>query len=202
MAISGFSSNSGKTTLLCRLLERLAGWEAIKVTKGHYRSCGKDPHACCVSHLLSDAPLVRSGRGETFERHKDTGRYWDSGAANVHWVIATKEAVGHGVTEALGRVAATAPGVLVEGTGFVKTTLVDYMVMVASPTQRELKPSAASVLDRSDALYILGASRPEQMIVDGLDRLRRDRRVEAPLPEIYWDGELDRLLTTIESRVA
>ena len=60
VAISGLSSNTGKTTLMCELLERLPGWEAIKLTRGHYRSCGKDPHGCCVSDLIRDEPLIRS----------------------------------------------------------------------------------------------------------------------------------------------
>jgi uridine kinase len=41
VAVSGLSSNTGKTTLVCELLRRLPGWEAIKLTRGHYRSCGK-----------------------------------------------------------------------------------------------------------------------------------------------------------------
>ncbi len=52
VGVGGFTSEVGKTTLLCGLLQALPGWEAIKTTRGHYRSCGKDPHACCVSHLL------------------------------------------------------------------------------------------------------------------------------------------------------
>ena len=52
---------------LCELLKAFPGWEAIKTTRGHYRSCGKDPKACCVSHLLSEEPLVRSGRDETYK---------------------------------------------------------------------------------------------------------------------------------------
>ena len=47
---------------MCELFKAFPGWEAIKTTRGHYRSCGKDPQACCVSHLLSEEPLVRSGR--------------------------------------------------------------------------------------------------------------------------------------------
>ena len=70
-----------------RAAQSFPGWEAIKTTRGHYRSCGKDPHACCVSHLLTEEPLVRSGRAETYEPGKDTGRYWDAGATNVHWLI-------------------------------------------------------------------------------------------------------------------
>ena len=42
VAISGFSSNVGKTTLMCELLHRLPGWEAIKVTRGHSHS--RDAH--------------------------------------------------------------------------------------------------------------------------------------------------------------
>src|SRR5205823_9209615 len=87
VAISGFSSNTGKTTLACELLKRLPGWEAIKLTRGHYRSCGKDPSGCCVSDLLRDEPLIRSGREANYEKGKDTGRFWDAGATNVHWVI-------------------------------------------------------------------------------------------------------------------
>src|SRR4051812_23551560 len=58
VAVSGLSSNTGKTTLVCELIKRLPGWEAIKLTRGHYRSCGKDPNGCCVSDLLQDEPLI------------------------------------------------------------------------------------------------------------------------------------------------
>ena len=60
VAVSGLSSNTGKTTLVCELLRRLPGWEAIKLTRGHYRSCGKDPDGCCVSELLRDSVTLFS----------------------------------------------------------------------------------------------------------------------------------------------
>jgi hypothetical protein len=87
VAVGGFSSEVGKTTLLCELLRAFPGWEAIKFTRGHYRSCGKSAEVCCVSHLLADEPVIRSGRHQTYAPGKDTGRYWDAGASNVHWVI-------------------------------------------------------------------------------------------------------------------
>src|ERR671933_374898 len=108
VAIGGFSSEVGKTTLVCELLRHLPGWEAVKLTRGHYRSCGKDPHACCVSHLLGDQPLVISERARTRTPGKDTGRYWDAGASNVHWLIATSQQVEGGIKQALARV--HAPG--------------------------------------------------------------------------------------------
>ena len=111
IAVAGTSSEVGKTTLLCSLLREFPAWEAIKMTRGHYRSCGKDPHSCCVSHLLSDEPVIRSGRDQTYACGKDTGRYWDAGASNVHWVIVTDDQVERGIGLALERV--NAPGVLI-----------------------------------------------------------------------------------------
>ncbi|HWT03087.1 MAG TPA: hypothetical protein VN256_22745 [Pyrinomonadaceae bacterium] len=154
IAISGFSSDAGKTTLLCELLRAFPGWEAIKVTRGHYRSCGKDPHACCVSHLLAEEPLIRSGRAETYAPGKDTGRYWDAGASNVHWLIVTDDQVERGIRLALERV--RAPGVFVEGTSFLRYLGVDFAVMAARAEGGKVKPSARRALAKTSALYLFG----------------------------------------------
>ena len=152
VAVSGFSSDAGKTTLLCELLRAFPGWEAIKITRGHYRSCGKDPHACCVSHLLGEEPVVRSGRAETYAPGKDTGRYWDAGASNVHWVIATDSQVEQGIERALGRV--RAEGVFIEGTSFLKYMDVDFALMAARPARSKIKPSARRALGKTSAIYL------------------------------------------------
>jgi molybdopterin-guanine dinucleotide biosynthesis protein len=162
VVIAGTSSNAGKTTLLCDLLRELTrdeSWEAIKLTRGHYRSCGKDPSACCVSHLLSDQPLVRSGREETYAAGKDTGRYWEAGARNVHWVIVTDTQVEQGIKAALARV--KSGRVLIEGTSLLKFIKADFVVMVARPDQMsrvKIKPSARRALAAGlvDALYLSG----------------------------------------------
>ena len=152
IGVGGFTSDVGKTTLMCELLRAFPGWEAIKVTRGHYRSCGKDPHACCVSHLLSDEPLVRSGREETYGPGKDTGRYWDAGATNVHWLIATDAQVEKGILEALARV--KSPGVFVEGNSFTQFVRTDYFVMVRQASNDKIKGSARRALDKADAIYV------------------------------------------------
>ena len=113
VAVSGFSSNVGKTTLVCQLLRHLPGWEAIKLTRGHYRSCGRDPAGCCVSDLLRSEPVIKSGRDGNYQIGKDTGRFWDAGASNVHWVIVKDDQVAQGINEAVSRV--NAGGVIVEG---------------------------------------------------------------------------------------
>jgi hypothetical protein len=164
VAIAGVSSEVGKTTLLCELLREFPGWEAIKMTRGHYRSCGKDPHACCVSHLLGDAPLVRSGFQQTYADDKDTGRYWDAGARNVHWVIVTDAQVERGIGLALERV--HAPGVLIEGNSFLRFIDVDFAVLVTSGAHSRIKGSVRWAFQKASAAYLLdqGDTNPRESV--------------------------------------
>ncbi|MEP6819549.1 MAG: hypothetical protein ABJA18_08450 [bacterium] len=157
VGVGGFTSEVGKTTLLCDLLRAFPGWEAIKTTRGHYRSCGKDPHACCVSDLLEDEAVIRSGRELTYSPGKDTGRYWDSGAVNVHWVIATDQQVEAGIKKALGCV--QAPGVFIEGNSFTKFLEPDFFVMVTRPDYLKIKTTAREALNRVSAFYIAGETK-------------------------------------------
>jgi molybdopterin-guanine dinucleotide biosynthesis protein len=138
VAVSGFSSNVGKTTLVCELLRRLPGWEAIKLTRGHYRSCGRDPAGCCVSDLIRNEPVIRSGHKANYQVGKDTGRFWDSGASNVHWVIVKDGQVEDGIREALARV--EAGGVIVEGNSFLEYVRADLAVMCARAKGGKVKP--------------------------------------------------------------
>jgi molybdopterin-guanine dinucleotide biosynthesis protein len=151
VAIAGVSSEVGKTTLLCDLLREFPGWEAIKMTRGHYRSCGKDPHACCVSHLLGEQPLILSGFQKTYASDKDTGRYWEAGAANVHWAIVTDDQVERGIQLALERV--TAPGVLIEGNSFLRFTDVDFAILVTGGADTRIKSSARWAFQKAAAVY-------------------------------------------------
>jgi hypothetical protein len=152
VAVSGFSSEVGKTTLMCDLLSAFPHWEAIKVTRGHYRSCGKDPNVCCVSDLLSDEPVIRSGREQNYAVGKDTGRYWDAGATNVHWVIVTDAQVEQGIKQAVERVAA--PGVFIEGNSILDFIQADFVLMVSRASGGKIKGSARRALSRSSAIYL------------------------------------------------
>jgi molybdopterin-guanine dinucleotide biosynthesis protein len=200
IAISGFSSDAGKTSLLCELLRAFPGWEAVKVTRGHYRSCGKDPHACCVSHLLSEEPVIRSGRAQTYAPGKDTGRYWDAGASNVHWLIVTDDQVEHGIRLALGRVRAA--GVLIEGTSFLNYMDVDFALMAARPEGGKIKPSARRALEKISALYLFDGGREESSSArEQFDAWRRTSAA-ASLPEtlpVYTSQELPQLVARIRA---
>ncbi|HEY6232201.1 MAG TPA: hypothetical protein VIW64_13150 [Pyrinomonadaceae bacterium] len=151
VGVGGLTSNVGKTTLMCELLRAFPDWEAIKTTRGHYRSCGKDPAACCVSDLLEDEAVIRSGREETYVAGKDTGRYWGAGAANVHWVIATDSQVRQGIESALQLVKSA--GVFVEGNSFTEYVKPDFFVMVARPDMRKIKTTARRAMPRVSAVY-------------------------------------------------
>jgi hypothetical protein len=196
VAISGLSSEVGKTTLLCDLLREFPGWEAIKMTRGHYRSCGKDPHACCVSHLLSDEPVIRSGYEQTYACGKDTGRYWEAGASNVHWVIVTDGQVEHGIRLALNRV--TAPGVLIEGNSFLKFIDVDFAVIVARGSDGKVKPSTRWAFEKASAFYLFD---PDKSLRVSENIIRLKQRLIAPgfhqaLP-VYTSKEFPKLVTRI-----
>lgn len=154
VAIGGFTSNSGKTELVCELLRAFSGWEAIKISRGHYRSCGRDPEACCVSPLLGQEPTVRTGRRETYAPGKDTGRYWEAGATNVHWLIATNSQIERGIGEALARV--RAPGVFIEGNSFLRYVGADFVLMAAR-ADGEIKPTARRALPQVSAFYLSDA---------------------------------------------
>jgi len=171
--VGGLTSEVGKTSLLCELLRAFPGWEAIKTTRGHYRSCGKDPHACCVSHLLEAEPVVRSGRELTYSPGKDTGRYWESGAANVHWLIATNAQVGNGIEQAIGRV--KAPGVFIEGNSFTEFVDTNFFIMVARPDDLKIKATARRALSRVSAVYLSGetdssSARDRQRVSEFLEK--------------------------------
>ena len=190
VGVGGFTSEVGKTTLLCNLLKMFPGWEAIKTTRGHYRSCGKDPHACCVSHLLQDKPLIKSGRSETDEPGKDTGRYWDSGAANVHWVIATDDQLEEGIKEAVSRV--TAEGVLIEGNSFSSYIPTDFFVMVARADLPQIKRTARNVLAHVSAIYLSDRSGDAR---ESFERLAKKIRFESAgnVPAVFSSNQVAHL---------
>jgi len=195
VAVSGLSSNTGKTTLVCELLRRLPGWEAIKITRGHYRSCGKDPSGCCVSDLLRDEPLIRSGRAANYEAGKDTGRFWDAGAMNVHWVIVGEEQVEQGIREALARV--KTPGVLVEGNSFLEFVKTDFAIICARAGENKLKTSARRTLERADALYLSTIDGAEASIARArFEKWRTGLTVELQIQElpIFTAADIPRIV--------
>lgn len=194
VSISGLSSNVGKTTLMCDLLKRFNGWEAIKISRGHYRSCGKDPQACCISPLLGEHPQIFSGERETCVQGKDTGRYWEAGAANVQWLICTNDQLEEGSREVLSRVQGA--GVFIEGTSFLKFIPADYSIMVVRRTLDEIKSTALRVADKISAFYVSDTAADEEMFATIQSRFAR-RNVRIAETPVYFQGQVDRLAEAI-----
>src|SRR4051812_26540526 len=183
IAVSGLSSNTGKTTLVCELIRHFPGWEAIKITRGHYRSCGKDPNGCCVSDLLRAEPLIRSGRDGNYEKGKDTGRFWDSGAANVHWVIVGEDQVEAGINEGLARV--SAGGVIVEGNSFLDYIDADFAITCARAGENKLKKSARKTLAKADGLFLSTIDDSDRAsAIESFEKWRKDLSVQLDVDRI------------------
>jgi hypothetical protein len=105
-----------------------------------------------VSDLLGNQPVIRSGREQNYSPGKDTGHYWDAGAANVHWVIVTDEQVELGISQAVPRV--TGPGVFIEGNSILDFIQADFVLMVSRASGGKIKGSARRALSHSSAIYL------------------------------------------------
>jgi len=198
VAVSGLSSNTGKTTLACELIERFPGWEAIKLTRGHYRSCGKDPSGCCVSDLLRDEPLIRSGREANYEKGKDTGRFWDAGAANVHWVIVGEDQVEEGIKRALSQVKSA--GVIVEGNSFLDYVAADFSIICARAGENKLKTSSRRTLEKAHVLYLSTIDETDrESAIDQFERWRARLSIDLNVDgmPIFTRGDIPALIEAI-----
>ncbi|MFN2514132.1 MAG: hypothetical protein ABR568_22300, partial [Pyrinomonadaceae bacterium] len=96
--------------------------------------------------------MIRSGREQNYAAGKDTGRYWEAGATNVHWVIVSDEQVKEGIAQAIERV--EAPGVFVEGTSILDFVHADLVLMVSRSNGGTIKGSARRALPLSSGIYL------------------------------------------------
>ena len=176
-------------------------WEAIKLTRGHYRSCGKDPQGCCVSDLLRNEPVIRSGREANYEKGKDTGRFWDAGAVNVHWVIVGEDQVEAGINQALSRVKTA--GVVVEGNSFLEYVDTDLSITCARAGENKLKSSARRTLAKADVLYLSTIDDEDrETAIQQFERWRDSLSIDlstAGIP-IYARADLPKLIELIKAR--
>jgi hypothetical protein len=151
-----------------------------------------------VSDLLRDEPLIRSGREANYEAGKDTGRFWDAGAANVHWVIVGEDQVEDGITQALAKV--KSPGVIVEGNSFLDYIEADFAITCARAGANKMKSSARRTLRKADALYLStidGSDR--EAAIHAFDSWRSGLSVELDLNDIaiFTGAEIGRLIQRI-----
>jgi hypothetical protein len=196
IVVGGFASNAGKTSLICRLLEAFPGWEAIKLTRDHHLHRGRPPYLRNGENLLTGSPIICSGRDENYISGKDTARFWDAGASNVHWIVSTEASADHGIRLALERV--RSPGVFLEGNSFLRFMDADVAIMVARSDSGDMKSTALNALEKSDALFLTNSvdgSLARRKFSAWREKLRHNSRI-ARLP-IYVNEDLPRLVDLV-----
>jgi molybdopterin-guanine dinucleotide biosynthesis protein len=149
LGVGGCCSGVGKTTLICRLLEVLDGWGALKVSPVH-RDPASPPGAPLVDHALEGVYRIDTDPGDP---GSDTGRFHGAGAARVAWLRSTPERLGLALDEALAGFSGM-PGVVVEGNAPARERPPTGLLMVARVGQREVKPSARALLTRADWIVL------------------------------------------------
>lgn len=136
LAVGGCCSGVGKTTLMCRILESLPRWGALKVSPVHGE----------LSHGLEGPYHIDAGAGHA---SGDSGRYRAAGAARVAWLRSRRAVLETALDDALDGFA-DLPGVLVEGNAAALASDPDAVVLVARAGQREIKDSAVAVARRAN----------------------------------------------------
>lgn len=152
IAVTGASSNAGKTHLAENLIRRLSARghavAALKITRTHVGHCPREADACGACDSL-DAPFrIITDAARIDVPGKDTGRYVAAGARQVIWLLVEPPHTQEGVREALGRVAG-GEVLVAEGNAFLDAARADIAFMALS-ARHGMKPSAAAILDRID----------------------------------------------------
>ena len=152
ICVAGGASRAGKTAFGARLLARLQGWSACKVTTCLERAGEPCPRGrgdeCGVCGRLEGPWEIQEETGGAATAAKDTGRLRAAGASRVLWVRTRPAALAESVRSALAMLK-DAPGVLLEGNHVLEVLHPDVAVMVL-PAGGAMKKSARDVKDRVD----------------------------------------------------
>lgn len=127
IVVSGERSGIGKTYTAERLLNRLSGWSALKVTVArdgcpHTRSCGICKGIEKPFYVIKDRRIIN-------QAGKDTARLKKAGAKQVIWLKATREGLEKGLSKALLEFS-KCKGIVIEGTSVLKFLKPDLNIHV------------------------------------------------------------------------
>jgi len=150
ICVAGGASKAGKTAFAAKLLARLQGWSACKVTTcveraGEACPRGRD-HECGVCGRLERPFEIDEETGSGTQN--DTGRLRAAGASRVLWVRTRPASLAESVRRALEMLKGS-PGVLLEGNHVLLVMDPDVAVMVL-PRNGGMKQSARDVQDKVD----------------------------------------------------
>ena len=160
IVVSGAMSGSGKTSLVCALLNHLPHFAAIKITIQNLETKVTD----------NDEELMVPG--------KDTYRLKMSGASKVVWVKSSVEEL----PEVMGlawNMIGEAEGTLIEGTSILEHITPDLSFFVVDREIIELKPSKIAALKKANIVVI--NKREEGLQVEKIERKVREFNPQAPI---------------------
>lgn len=169
ICIAGSVSNVGKTTFAERLLARLPGWAACKVTvcaAGKEHRCPRGKEDCGVCASLEGNYILEQSEAVIREKGKDTYRYGEAGASQVIWVKTRKEYLRESVETAKEKLS-SAPGIVFEGNHALAVLDPDVSVMLLSDPPR-YKASAKAILQK---VVLRGRADDPALLDRALERL-------------------------------
>jgi hypothetical protein len=200
--VGGVHKGAGKTTLAGFLLERLAGWGALKVTTTHAGTvCPVEASCTACAELRGPFEVIRD-RTVLDEQETDTWRLARRGAARVRWLRATPGHLGDGLREALAELG-DLPGIVVEGTSAARH-LDGLYLLAARPPVRRVKPSARDTWPRAQLAVLNLAPR---WLGGGTELLEREIPIFATRSAWRFHGaeptspDNDRLMTEVRRRL-
>lgn len=150
ICVTAAFSKLGKTTLVEKLLHKLPGWAACKVTACIPHEDGKCPRGhedtCGVCSSLKEPFVIEEEETVIRMPNTDTGRYADAGAAKVFWIKAREEAMPEALRGVAGKCGGF-PGVIFEGNHALAHLEPNLSVMILSKNGK-FKDSASAVKDK------------------------------------------------------
>jgi molybdopterin-guanine dinucleotide biosynthesis protein len=159
IVVAGSRSGIGKTAAAERILRKLRGWSAIKVTTVKESNCPRRVRSCSICQdLKGDYEIIKELR-IIQEVGTDTARLKEAGAKRVLWLKASLKGLEAGIKEAVS-ILKDAPGVVIEGSSVLRYINPDLVVYLRDNKDKELKVSS----DKSDR-------RPSSIII-GLHKSR------------------------------
>ena len=163
LAVGGCSSGVGKTTLVCRLLETLPGWGALKISPVRPHACSEGP-ACPDCHGMKGAFQIVADPVELLREGSDTFLFHQAGAARLAWLLCLEDHLERGIPAAAAAFL-DLPGLVVEGNSFARHVAPEKLVMVARAGLYEVKGGVPDLLASADWVVLnrpLGTA-PEQV---------------------------------------
>lgn len=141
LGIGGGHSGVGKTTVACKILQKLSGLGAIKYSKTSF-----------YGSITEDIKILS-------EKGKDTRRFLDSGAEKVLWVRAPFYELPEILPIAV-EMLSPLKGIVIEGNSAIEVLTPDITVFVSGP-EGKMKAGAEKILRLADVV-VFDSKLPQQ----------------------------------------